>query len=337
MTHMPSFSDGSPGNSHLQNASSNPKPNPTFREQGEIWLAVMAKRSWNPVRSSTLLRWKGVLNNRIYPLIGDVNLSDLNGTRMEQLIRQMAEGNLSASTIETYIMIVKMVVRSLVDADGEPVYKRAWPPQSLNVPEINPLHLNVPCFSEETMSGLSGWKSPVERMLFTLAGASGARLGELLGIEIDRHISPDFSILRIVQTLNNGVKSPCAEREIDLHSSVSRLLAEFVGDRNSGLLFRSRTGNPLNASVILRYHLHPALKELGFLNPQNNATKAGFHAFRRFRKAHLAKCGVPAHLQNFWMGHRDHSMSVFYGGMKHDRALRKYWAERCGIGFDLYS
>ena len=188
------------------------------------------------------------------------------------------------------------------------------------------------------MSGLSGWNSPVERTLFTLAGASGARLGELLAIEIDRHISPDFSTLRIVQTLNNHVKSPCTEREIDLHPSVSKLLAEFVGDRTSGLLFRSRTGNPLKASAILRHHLHPALKELGFLNPHNGATKAGFYAFRRFRKAHLVECdGVPAHLQNYWMGHPDHSMLVFYGAVEHDRALRKYWAERCGVGFDLYT
>src|SRR5579859_3246594 len=252
MTHIPSLcDDGSPGISHHESASSNPKPNPTFREQGNIWLDGMANRNFNPAQPSTLTYWAGVLKNSICPAIGDVHLSDLDNTLMKLLVRQMINGGLSGSTIGSYILVVMMVIRSLVDSDGELVYARAWSPQYLDVPQINRLHLNNPCFSTEMMTGLCSWKSPAERMLFALGGASGARIGELLALEIDRHISPDFSTLRIVQTFYNRVKTPRAEREIDLHSSVSRLLAEFVGVRTSGLLFRSCIGSPLNASAIL--------------------------------------------------------------------------------------
>jgi integrase len=338
MTQMPSIFIGSPGNPHLQNASSNLKPNPTFREQGKIWLDGMANRKWNPVQPSALSHWMGVLKNWLYPVIGECRLSDFNNTSVRRLVDQMVEAGLCASTIRTYTLIVKAVVASLVDSNGKPVYARTWNSRFLGLPQFNPLQVNAPCFSHEIVSGLATWKSPTERMLFILAGATGARVGELLGLEIDRHISPDFSTLRIVRTLNNRVKSPCAEREIDLHSSVSRLLSAFVGGRASGFLFRSRTGKHLSASTVLRYHLHPALKELGFLNPQNKSAQAGFYAFRRFRKVHLFNCeGLPARIRNYWTGHRDDSVDEYYGGLEPDRALRKHWAERCGIGFDLYT
>ncbi len=339
MTYRPSFcDDSSPGYPPIHNANSHSKLDPTFREQGQIWIAGMATRNRNQVRPSTLIHWTGILKNWIYPVIGCIHLSELNNTSIKQLIRQMAEAGLSASTIRTYVQIVKMVVGSLVDFDGEPIYPRAWNSRFLDIPQIDRHNRNAPRFSVGIMSGLSSWESPTERVLFILAGATGARVGELLGLEIDRHISPDFSTLRIVQTLNNRVKSPCAEREIDLHSSVSRLLSAFVGDRTSGLLFCSRTGNPISASTALRYHLHPALKELGFVNPQNMSAQAGFFAFRRFRKAYLFGCdGLPAHLRNYWMGHSDRSIDLYYGDVEPDRALRKHWAERCGIGFDLYT
>ena len=35
-------------------------------------------------------------------------------------------------------------------------------------------------------------------MLFVLAGAAGIRIGEALGIEIDKHLSPDCSTITVV-------------------------------------------------------------------------------------------------------------------------------------------
>ena len=41
-------------------------------------------------------------------------------------------------------------------------------------------------------------------MIFILCGAAGLRIGELLGIEIDKHISPDFLTLYIQQKVRRG-------------------------------------------------------------------------------------------------------------------------------------
>lgn len=73
---------------------------------------------------------------------------------------------------------------------------------------------NTPSFSREIMSGLAQWKYPRERMLFILCDAVGLRIGEALGLEIGKHISPDFRTLTIAQKVRplRGGRSP-EERE----------------------------------------------------------------------------------------------------------------------------
>ena len=51
--------------------------------------------------------------------------------------------------------------------------------------------------------------------------------------------------------------------------------AFFAGERKAGFLFRTRNGKPLGSSRILRRHLHPALKQLGFINPFTGALTEG--------------------------------------------------------------
>jgi integrase len=135
---------------------------------------------------------------------------------------------------------------------------------------------NTPSFSAEVMTGLARWKKPRERMIFILCGAAGLRIGELLGIEIDKHISPDFLTLYIQQKVRRGkieqrLKAANAVREVDLHPAIATLLKRFVGRRKHGLLFCTRTGKPLSPTDIIRRHLHMALKELNYINPYTGA------------------------------------------------------------------
>ena len=105
-----------------------------------------------------------------------------------------------------------------------------------------------------------------------------------------------------------------------------------------GFLFCTRNGKPLGSSCILRRHLHPALKQAGFVNPHTGDHKAGNHAFRRFRNTYLRNyTECPEGLQKFWMGHAGDSMTDLYDKIRHDLAFRRMWGERCGVGFDLPS
>jgi integrase len=224
----------------------------------------------------------------------------------------------------------------------ETEFIHTWNHDFIDVPLVEKSKQNTPSFSSDVMSGLAKWRKPKERMLFILCGAAGLRIGEVLGIEIDKHISPDFRTISVKQQARHckvkpRLKTPSAVREVDIHPAIGCLLQAFVGDRKSGFLFTSRNGKPLSSSNIIRRHLHPALKQLGYVNPYTGTHKAGNHGFRRFRNTYLKnKTICPEGLRNYWMGHAGNSMDDLYDKIKEDVEFRREWAEKSGFGFEIH-
>lgn len=191
-------------------------------------------------------------------------------------------------------------------------------PNFIDMPVVNPKKQKTPSFTGDVVTGIVAtreytYRDPkrnvdvkcelrdVHRVLFILCAASGLRFGEALGIETP-NVSVDGSCIRICKKAWQGqmhdfLKTKNGEREIDLHSSVAKILRDFIGERKSGLLFPSRTGRPLHQSDILRRVLHPILAKLG-------QPKCGVHAFRRFRNTYLRNyTSTPPGVYRFWMGH----------------------------------
>ena len=170
-------------------------------------------------------------------------------------------------------------------------------------------------------------------MLYILLGATAIRFGEVLGLQIEKHISDDFSTLYIRQKVWNGRVQPFLKtengiRDIDLYPDVAAILKRFIGNRTSGFLLCSKNGLPLLQSNILRLSLHPLLKRLG-------QPKSGAHAFRRFRATWLRKQHAPEDLIRFWLGHANKSVTDLYSKLKEDVTFRKKVTEEVGIGFEL--
>jgi len=303
----------------------------------------MRTRKRKPVAQTTIDDWERTLKNWLNPQIGGLPLSEVNNRVLKQVVAFMSEGGLSPKTIDNYVGVVKSVVASAVDKEGEEIYPRKWNHEFIDMPVVAESRQNTPCFSGEVMTGLADYAEPRERMLFTLCGATGLRIGETLGIEIDKHISSDFLTISVRQQarqckVKERLKTESALRDIDVHPAIANLLKEYVGDRKTGFLFRTRNGKPLSLTNVLRRHLHPALRQLGYLNPHTGTHKAGSHAFRRFRNTYLRnRTDCPKGLYKYWMGHADESMSDLYDKIKEDVSFRKQMAEKCGFGFELPS
>lgn len=314
-----------------------------FRQQSERWLEHLRKRKRKPVAESTIEDCERTLRNWINPHIGDCPVSDVNNRTLRDLVGKMMAKGLSAKTIDNYLQVPKAVVASLLDDDGNQVLPRKWNHEFIDSPIVESAKQNRPSFSTSVMSGLACWRYPKEQMLFILAGATGLRIGEALGLEIDKHFSDDFLTITIIQKVRHckveqRVKTASAARQVDLHPSIAKLLRAFVGERKKGFLFQSRNGKPLSSSNIIRRHLHPALKALGYINPYTGDHKAGNHAFRRFRNTYLRnETSCPKGLRDYWLGHTGESMDDLYDRVRDDVEFRKKKAEEYGIGFDLPS
>lgn len=171
-------------------------------------------------------------------------------------------------------------------------------------------------------------------MLYALlAGCGPLRVGEALGLEVDKHISPDFRTLYIQQKAKRGeiqpyLKTKSGDREVDLCCSLSKMLRDFVGSRTEGLLFRSSTGTQLLQSNTLSDSLHPTLEAVDHV-------KVGFNIFRRFRITYLQKTECPEVLRHFWSGHAPKHVSERYTKLLEERDFRLEWVEKIGLGFEL--
>jgi integrase len=283
------------------------------------------------------------LKNWINPDIGDCPVSDVNNAVLKRLVSKMSKAGLPPKTIENYIQVPKMVVASVTDDDGNQLYPRKWNHEFIDMPIVEVSEQNRPSFSSEIMTGLAEYRKAREQMVFILAGAGGLRIGEALGIEIDKHLSPDCSTLTLRQKARRGrletrLKTPSASRQVDIHPEVAKLLRQFISTRTTGLLFQTKCGKPLSLTNILRRHLHPALKKLGYINPNTGDHKAGSHAFRRFRNTDLKnETACPKGLRDYWLGHAGNSMDDLYDMVKHNTAPWKKKAEEFGIGFQIPS
>jgi integrase len=332
--------DASGANDAFLEKAKNPEAAQTFRERAFAMMRQVGKRKRKPIATRTLEKWWSSLSVWLLPALGDLPLSEVNNASVKPLIAKMAK-ELKAGSIKSHLGLIKLVVASAVNGEGEQLYPVKWNHQFMDVPVVCAREVNSPTFSVEMMSALARWKNRLARMIFILCAASGLRIGEALGLDLAKHFSDDFRTLRIEQKALGGkieerLKTESSYREIDLDPRVAEILREFVAGRTSGLLFQTRTGNPLSFGYVVSQHLYPALEKLGYRNTLTGGQKAGTHAFRRFRETHLGKVeGLPHGIRLFWMGHAEKTMSDHYNKIKEDRKTRREWAERCGIGFDL--
>jgi integrase len=303
----------------------------TFREQAEIWLEHMKHRKRRPVAPSTLENWERCLKNWLNPNIGDTPLDSVGNLALRNLGATMVKGGLGASAIRSYTNAAKMVVASAIDEEGDVRYPRKWNHDFIDLPEDN--HPKRPAVTADVVTAIVGAPTKkLYRMFYTLCASAGLRFGEALGINI-KNISPDCTTINICQKAWRGqihdyLKSENGKREIDLHPTVAAMLKDFVGERNCGLLFSTRTGRQLSQQNILKRSLHPILIDL-------KQPKMGCHAFRRFRITWLRKNLVPEDLITFWLGHAGKTVTDTYSKLRDDVGFRKQVAEKVGLGFEI--
>jgi integrase len=222
-------------------------------------------------------------------------------------------------------------VASAVNENGEELYPRKWNHDFMELPIITEQH--KPTFTADVVTAIVTSAKGRYRMLYALCAASGMRIGQALGLEIDKHVLDAGATLSLRQKAWNGkihnfLETGNAKREIDLHSSIAKMLVDFLGERNVGLVFCTESGKPLSPSNILSDSLHPILQKLG-------QPKAGAHAFRRFRATWLRRQRTPEDLIRFWLGHANKTVTDNYSLLKEDFDFRKKIAEQVSIGFQI--
>jgi integrase len=299
----------------------------TFREQAKWFLEHSMTRNRKPVKPATSQSWQNCVDKWLNPNLGDIPLSGINNATVKELVAKMHEAKLAPKSITNYVGLVKLVVGSAVDKNGEQLFSRKWNHEFIDLPIVEKQH--QPTFTPETMTAIVQKAHGAERVLYSLLAGSGLRIGEALGLEV-KHLSDDCLTITIEQSCWEGrvqtPKTSNAYRQIDVSPELANLLKTYVTGRQTGLLFTNKVGKPLSQTNLRRRSLHPILEEL-------KVPKEGFHTMRRFRATWLRKKRAPEDLIKFWLGHAEQSVTDGYSKLKDDLDFRKKVAEEIGTGF----
>src|SRR5258707_10311394 len=106
----------------------------TFREQAVIWLDDAKNRKRNPVSPATSESWEAALKKWINPNVGDMPLDSVSNLAMKELVAKMDKGGLAPKSIGNYTQIVKSVVASAINEQGEPLHPRTWNSKFIDMP-----------------------------------------------------------------------------------------------------------------------------------------------------------------------------------------------------------
>ena len=304
----------------------NTGPSVTFREQAEVWRARMRARRRKRVHQATLDNWDAALDRWLLPLIGGMQLADVNNAALKMVIEKMYEANpkYGPSTIKFYTQPLKMVVASAVTSEGEEIYPRKWNHEFVGMPIIDPTKQRRPTMTSAQLEVRLAKLAKREWLIAVLLAGSGLRRGEVLALKVE-DFSADCRVLQVERSVYNryeqSPKSPAAFRPVDLAPELAEIMFQYLAGK-SGLLFTTAEGRPLIFRNVAR-----SFQKAGF---------EGFHSFRRFRTERLVTNGCPEPLKRLWLGHADRMVTDLYErGVANNASWRQEWTQRIGLGFSI--
>jgi integrase len=301
-----------------------PVPGTTFRQQAERWIDSVSIRKRRPVKPATVYGWQHCLDKWILPNLGDKLLSEVRNGVLRQFVEILSAAGLAPKTIVNVVTVVKLVVASAVDEEGDQIHPRIWNHEFIQLPLVMKETQKRPTINKAEVSALLNSMKGRYAVLVALVAGTGLRIGEALAVRTE-DFDPDFHVLHVQRSVwhrcEQAPKTPNAIRLVDIPEVLAQVLRRYT-EGMDGYLFTTRAGRVLDPRNSLKA-LHAA------------ENRGGFHAFRRFRFSVLRRAGVPENLIKQWLGHSQNLVDLYALQLRYDMAYRREWCESAGLGFEL--
>ena len=146
----------------------NTAPATTFAEQAEQWLTTMKTRRRKPVKPATIAGWRHSLDKWLLPLVGELRLAEVGNAALKTVIEKMTTAGLSEQSIITHTRVVKMVVASAINEEGEQLYPRKWNHDFVGLPIIDPTKQHRPTVTKADIERIIAEVNPRFQVLAAL-------------------------------------------------------------------------------------------------------------------------------------------------------------------------
>jgi integrase len=301
-----------------------PVPGTTFQQQAEWWMESLSARRRRPLKPATIYGWQHCLDRWILPNLANKLVSEVGNGALRQFVEILSAAGLAPKTIVNVVTVVKFVVASAVDEEGDQIHPRVWNYEFIQLPLVVKEKQNRPTITEAEISAMLTTLKGRDAALVALVAGTGLRIGEALAIRTD-DFDPLCRSLQVRRSVwrrrEQAPKTLNAIRPVDIPEALAQVISRYIKGRK-GHLFTTRAGRLLDSRNVL-----DVLQQAG--------RQGGYHAFRRFRFAVLRKAGVPEDLIKLWLGHSQNLIDLYAAQLRCDETYRREWCEKAGLGFDL--
>lgn len=295
------------------------------------WLDQIQRRRRRPIKPSSAATFKSFISKWIDPHLGHFEVADIGTRALRDFVSTLADAGLSAQSQITISGVVKEIVASVTDDEGNQKFPRVWDNERLDLPILNRAEQHAPIVSREQIESVLASSDEIHQALYAVLAGAGLRIGEALCMKLTEDgVSTVFDAASATiqvrkslwRSIEQAPKTTTSVRSVELPHELSEFLTKLFGDR-TGYAFGN--GKPLIVSTA-RTHLNQVIPGVGF------------HSFRRFFVSHRRATGMNEELLRTLMGHASSDITSRYSsfGKGSDYAAqRRAEVERCGLGFSL--
>jgi integrase len=253
-------------------------------EVSELTASDFIVTYWRPylerkeIKPSTKRSYESALQRHILPKLGSLRLTDISPLHVESLVTSKLDSGSSQKTVRNLVGLLQGIFSLAVDND---LILRS-PVRDRHKPQVT--RREKPVWTPTQLKQIVDSAPEQHRSLFQSAILTGARLGELLGLQW-KHVNFNDQKLEIKQALWEGqllspktmgsVRTIYFGPGLSVALTVQKQNSMYTGPDN--FVFCKADGSPLNPDVLRRDVLYPVLDRLGI---QRTSRAAGFHTFR---------------------------------------------------------
>ena len=218
----------------------------TIQQAADAWILTLESRKRHRAKPATLATFRSYIRAQS-PQLG-IRCCGLRQCPDARLRCAPCVQRARPKNCDEVCGAIKALIAAVIDPQtGEQIYQRVWNADFIDAPEIRNQH--KPSVTVSELEAALAASDDFTRALIALAGASGARIGELQSLRIGRrenvsYWNPELATLEIQTSIWNAKeqdpKTPSAVRTIEIAKPVNDLLASFVGERGGFLLKRKR-------------------------------------------------------------------------------------------------
>jgi integrase len=271
---------------------------PTFKELADQWLE---HKKMN-IREHTYEGYECHVRNNLKPFFGETKITRINYSSITKFTAHEDARGASVHHVRKSLVLLTGIMKYAVRQrliESNPVQEVEKPKGRSRYRESEGMDILRP---EEIRRFLDQVQEPKYKTLFTLAIMSGARQGEILGLQWS-DIDWFNSQVIIKRTFQHGrfyePKSSTSRRKIDLGPTVIAQLKKWkmaCPQNRLDLVFPSDEGTPIDNNNLVRRHFEPAMRKAGL-------RKIRFHDLRHTFASLLIDQGEhPKYIQT-QMGH----------------------------------